>query len=58
MPIYEYRCQTCATGKTVGLVHESFGPGSLCRSPDHYIDPDDIGAARSAIGRPPRRERA
>jgi len=47
MPIYEYRCQTCATGKTVGLVHESFGPGSLCRSPDHYIDPDDIGAARS-----------
>ena len=47
MPIYEYRCLTCATGKTVGLVHESFGPGSQPRSPDHYINPEKIGAARS-----------
>ena len=47
MPIYEYRCQTCATGKTVGLVHESFGPGSLRRSPDYYIDTHNIDAARS-----------
>ena len=47
MPIYEYRCQTYATGKTVGLVHESFGPGSLCRSPDYYIDTHNIDAARS-----------
>ena len=47
MPIYEYRCQTCATGKAVGLVHQSFGSASLRRSPDYYIDTHNIDAARS-----------
>jgi hypothetical protein len=47
MPIYEYRCQTCATGKTVVSVDEGFGPGSQHRSPDYYSDPRNIDTSRS-----------
>ncbi len=32
-----------AMGKTVGSVHESFGPGSEPRSPGYYNDPRNIG---------------
>ena len=52
MPIYEHRRQSkhmeqrtpsFATGKTVGSVHENFGPGSQHRSPDRYSGPRNIG---------------
>ena len=37
------RMSSFAVGKTVGSVHEQFGPGSEHRSPDYYGDPRNIG---------------
>ena len=39
----ERRMSSFAMGKTVGSVHENFGPGSERRSPGYYNDPRNIG---------------
>lgn len=37
------RMSSFAVGKTVGSVHEQFGPGTEYRTPEYYQDPRNIG---------------